>query len=108
MAAQQVASQTEQAIRQAEIEKDRLAKEIEKLRQLAGQATEAEFDIASIPILGSELVEAFDPLSPLSRELQLSPWHHNYKSRMPAFDGKANPRKFLTNYERAVFSAGGR
>ena len=53
--------------------------------------------------LHNEDVEDYDPTSPLSQELQLYPWLPGYKPRIPTFDGKANPRKFLA----AMVSAGG-
>ena len=49
----------------------------------------------------------YDSNSPLARELQLLPWPIGYKPRIPAFDGKANPRKFIASYETAVSLAGG-
>ena len=39
--------------------------------------------------------------------MQLRPWPIGYKPRIPAFDGKANPRKFSVSYETIVSSAGG-
>ena len=52
---------------------------------------------------GSEL---YDSNSPLTTELQLHPWPIGYKPRIPAFDGKANPRKFIASYETSVSSVG--
>ena len=43
----------------------------------------------------------------MARELQLHPWTIGYKLRILAFDGKANPRKFIASYETAVSLAGG-
>ena len=51
--------------------------------------------------------ELYDSNSPLARELQLHPWPIGYKPRIPVFDGKINPRKFIASYETAVSSAGG-
>ena len=50
---------------------------------------------------------AYDPTSPLSKELQLYPWPASYKPRIPVFDRKTNPRKFLVSYETTVMSARG-
>ena len=47
---------------------------------------------------------AYGLTSPLSKELQLYPWPAGYKPRIPVFDGKTNPRKFLVSYETAVTS----
>jgi hypothetical protein len=52
-------------------------------------------------------MEAFNPTSPLLKELQQHPWPQNYKPRIPPFGGKTNPRKFIASYETAVCSAGG-
>jgi hypothetical protein len=43
----------------------------------------------------------------LSKELQLHPWSLGYKPRIPVFNGKTNPRKFIAGYETAVTSARG-
>ena len=51
--------------------------------------------------------ELYDSSSPSARELQLHPCPTGYKPRIPAFDGKANPRKFIASYGIAVSSAGG-
>ena len=50
--------------------------------------------------------ELYDSNSPLARELQLHPWPIGYKPRISAFDGKANPRKFIASYETALSLAG--
>ena len=50
---------------------------------------------------------AYHPTSPSSKELQLYLWPASYKPRIPVFDEKSNPRKFLMSYEIAVTSAGG-
>jgi hypothetical protein len=50
---------------------------------------------------------AYDPTSPLSKELQLYPWPADYKPRILVFDGRTNPRKFHVSYETAITSAGG-
>ena len=51
--------------------------------------------------------KTYDPSSPLSKELQQYPWPAGYKARIPTFDGKTNPRKFIAAYETTVFSARG-
>ena len=65
----------------------------------------------NVVIPGDNLLEedksAYDPTSPLSKELQLYPWPVGYKPCIPVFDGKTNLRKFLASYETAVTSAGG-
>jgi len=50
---------------------------------------------------------AYDPTSPLSKELQLYPWLAGYKPRISVFNEKSNPRKFLASYETTVTSVGG-
>jgi hypothetical protein len=42
----------------------------------------------------------YDSNSPLSKELQQHPWPIGYKPRIPAFDRKTNPRKFIASYEQ--------
>ena len=49
----------------------------------------------------------YDSNSPLARELQLHPWPIGFKPRIPAFDGKTNPGKFIASYETTVSLAGG-
>lgn len=49
----------------------------------------------------------YDPTSLLSKELQQHPWPQNYRPRIPPFDGKSNPRKFIASYEIVVISAEG-
>ena len=65
----------------------------------------------NVVIPGDNLLEedksAFDPTSPLSKELLLYPCLASYKPRIPILDGKTNPRKFLASYETAVTLAGG-
>ena len=65
----------------------------------------------NIVMLGDNLLEeeesAYDHTSPLSKELQLYPWPAGYKPRIPVFDGKTNPRKFLASYEITITSARG-
>ena len=58
--------------------------------------------------LQEEDESAYDPTSPLSKELQLYPWPAGYKPRILVFDIKTTPRKFLVSYETTVTSAGGR
>jgi hypothetical protein len=50
---------------------------------------------------------AYDPASPLSKELQLYSWTSGYKPHIPVFDGRTNQRKFLASYETAITSARG-
>ena len=52
-------------------------------------------------------MKVHDPISPLSKELQLYPWLAGCKPRISVFDGKSNPRKFLASYETTVTSVGG-
>ena len=47
--------------------------------------------------LHNEDAKDYDPTLPLSRELQLYPWPPGYKPRIPTFDGKTNPNKFLAS-----------
>ena len=58
-------------------------------------------------IIQGEDAEAYDLTSPLSKELQQYPWPLGYKPRIPAFDGKTNPKEFLASYETVVVSTGG-
>jgi len=91
----------QRAIREAEIQRDRLAREIQGLQGVgAGGVIRAGRNIV---IPNDNLLEedesAYDPTSPLSKELQLYPWPASYKPRIPVFDRKTNPRKFLVSYE---------
>jgi hypothetical protein len=60
---------------------------------------------------GSDLCDegegAYDLASPLNKKLQLYPWPPGYKPRIPIYDEKSNPRKFLASYETTITSAGG-
>jgi hypothetical protein len=49
----------------------------------------------------------WDPKSPLSQEIQITPWPQTYRPvPLPRFSGQSNPRQFLINYETAILSAG--
>jgi len=51
---------------------------------------------------------SIDPKSPLSEGLQSSPWPLSYKPiTLPKFNGKKDPRQFVTSFEAAIASAGG-
>src|SRR5688572_16124776 len=51
---------------------------------------------------------AFDDASPLSAELQATPWPPSYKPpQLPIFDGHSDPKQFLMSYEATVSSYGG-
>jgi hypothetical protein len=91
----------QRAIRQAEIERERLVHEIQGLHRAAAGSSAGRGRNMIIPdaILIDEDEEAFDATSPLSKELQLHPWPLGYKPRIPVFNGKTNPRKFFTGYE---------
>jgi len=102
------AEQTQRVVRQAECERERLVREIQRL-QRAGAAGIAQpgrnVVIPEAPEQEGDS-ELYDSNSPLARELQLHPWPIGYKPRIPAFDGKANPRKFIASYETALSLAG--
>jgi len=49
----------------------------------------------------------YDLTSPLSKQLQLYLWSADYKPRIPVFDEKSNPRKFLVSYETTITSVEG-
>src|SRR5699024_3777229 len=50
----------------------------------------------------------FDDASPLSAELQATPWPPSYKPpQLPVFDGHSDPKQFLMSYEATVSSYGG-
>jgi len=50
----------------------------------------------------------FDDASPLSAELQATPWPSSYKPpQLPMFDGHSDPKQFLMSYEATVSSYGG-
>ena len=98
-AAQNRTEQTQRAIRQAETERERLIREIQGLHGAAvGGGTGRGGGNKIIPntILLDEDEEAYDSTSPLSKELQLHPWPLGYKLCIPVFNGKTNPRKFIT------------
>jgi hypothetical protein len=51
---------------------------------------------------------AFDDASPLSAELQATPWPPSYKSpQLPMYDGHSDPKQFLMSYEATISSYGG-
>jgi hypothetical protein len=51
---------------------------------------------------------AFDDASPLSTELQATPWPQSYKPpQLPMYDGHTDPKKFLMSYEATISSYGG-
>jgi hypothetical protein len=51
---------------------------------------------------------SWDPKSPLSQEIQITPWPQSYKPiPLPRFSGQSDPRQFLMSYEAAILSAGG-
>src|SRR5688500_2621291 len=51
---------------------------------------------------------AFDVASPLSAELQATPWPSSYKPpQFPIFDRHSDPKQFLMSYEATVSSYGG-
>jgi hypothetical protein len=51
---------------------------------------------------------AFDDASPLSAELQATPWPPSYKPpQLPMYDGHSDPKQFLMSYEATIFSYGG-
>jgi hypothetical protein len=50
----------------------------------------------------------WDPKSPLSQEIQITPWPQTYRPvPLPRFSGQSDPRQFLMSYEAAILSAGG-
>ena len=50
----------------------------------------------------------FDPTSPLSLQLQLTPWPFGYKAtQLPKYNGSMDPTQFLMTYEATIASAGG-
>jgi hypothetical protein len=51
---------------------------------------------------------AFDDTSPLSAELQATPWPPSYKPpHLPMYDGNCDPKQFLMSYEATISSYGG-
>jgi hypothetical protein len=51
---------------------------------------------------------AFDDASPLSAELQATPWPPSYKPpQLPIYDGHSDPKQFLMSYEATISSYGG-
>jgi hypothetical protein len=51
---------------------------------------------------------AFDDASPLSAELQATPWPPSYKPpQLPMYDGHSDPKHFLMSYEATISSYGG-
>jgi hypothetical protein len=50
---------------------------------------------------------AFDDASPLSAELQATPWPPSYKPpQLPMYDGHSDPKQFLMSYEATISSYG--
>jgi hypothetical protein len=51
---------------------------------------------------------AFHDASPLSVELQATPWPPSYKPpQLPMYDGHSDPKQFLMSYEATISSYGG-
>jgi hypothetical protein len=51
---------------------------------------------------------AFDDASPLSVELQATPWPPSYKPpQLPMYGGHSDPKQFLMSYEATISSYGG-
>jgi hypothetical protein len=51
---------------------------------------------------------ASDDASPLSAELQATPWPPSYKApQLPMYDGHSDPKQFLMSYEATISSYGG-
>jgi hypothetical protein len=51
---------------------------------------------------------AFHNASPLSAELQATPWPLSYKPpQLPMYDGHSDPKQFLMSYEATISSYGG-
>jgi hypothetical protein len=51
---------------------------------------------------------SFDDVSPLSPELQATPWPPSYKPpQLPIYDGHSDPKQFLMSYEATISSYGG-
>jgi hypothetical protein len=51
---------------------------------------------------------SWDPKSPLSQEIQITPWPQSYRPvPLPRFSGQSDPRQFLMSYEAATLSASG-
>jgi hypothetical protein len=51
---------------------------------------------------------AFDDASPLSAELQATPWPSSYKPpQLPMYDGHSDSKQFLMSYEATISSYGG-
>jgi hypothetical protein len=51
---------------------------------------------------------SWDPKSPLSQEIQITPWPQTYRTvPLPRFSGQSDPKQFLMSYEDAILSAGG-
>jgi hypothetical protein len=51
---------------------------------------------------------SWDPKSPLSQEIQITPWPQTYRPvPLPNFLGQSGPRKFLMSYEATILLAGG-
>jgi hypothetical protein len=50
----------------------------------------------------------FDDASPLSAELQATPWPPSYKPpQLPMYDEHSDPKQFLMSYEATISSYGG-
>jgi hypothetical protein len=48
---------------------------------------------------------SWDPKSPLSQEIQITPWTQSYRPvPLPRFSGQSNPRQLLMSYEVAILS----
>jgi hypothetical protein len=82
------AKQTQRAIRQAKIQRNKLAEEVLGLK--AAGPSGAICISKNIMTPGDDLCDkgegAYDPASPLSKESQLYPWSPGYKPRIPIYE----------------------
>ena len=99
-------NQAQKAIRQAEEEREQLLKDIKDLQKASKGGERESFDDFET-FSSDEELEEYDSLSPLTKQLQQKPWPTNYKPKIPEFNGKTDPRKFIASYETAILSANG-
>jgi hypothetical protein len=84
----------QRAIREVEIQRNKLLREVQGLRGTSAEdATRINETLATTSEdRCNEVKGAFDPSSPLLKELQLYPWPPRYKPHIPIYDEKSNPR----------------
>jgi hypothetical protein len=77
-------------------------------QSLTNAAPTTAAPLTPVPPAQTSATRILDPRSPLSQDIQTSPWPVNYKPiTLPKYNGRTDPRQFIMSFEAAVASAGG-